>query len=144
MKIVSGHKKSAFTLIEVVIVIAIIGIMAALVISAFSNAAHDTRRVVARQQQAAVQSAVNAWVAAEIDYNTTVAQARATYNGATDSMARLALVANFLDETTYEHLVESTTVNSKVESSALSKTQQYLSLPDWSGGSYPKVILATN
>ena len=135
---------SAFTLIEVVIVIAIIGIMAALVISAFSNAAHDTRRVVARQQQAAVQSAVNAWVAATIDYNTTVGQARALYNGEATSMDRVALVSKFLDETTYEHLVESTSVSSKVESQALSKTSQYLSLPDWQGGSYPKVILSSN
>lgn len=144
MKLGSGHRKSAFTLIEVVIVIAIIGIMAALVISAFSNAAHDTRRVVARQQQAAVQSAVNAWVAATIDYNTTVAEARAEYNGKADSLARVALVSAYLDDTTYEHFVESTTVNSKVESAALSKTSQYLNLPDWSGSSYPKVILTTN
>ena len=49
-------------MVELLIVISVIGIMSALVISAFSNAAQDTRRVIARQQQASVQNAVNAWV----------------------------------------------------------------------------------
>ena len=118
--------------------------MAALVISAFSNAAQDTRRVVSRQQQAAVQNAVNAWVAATIDYDTTVAEARTTYNNATTSLGRLNLVSRFLDDATFEHLDQSTSNNQKVQSGALSKTSQHLSLPDWTGGSYPKVILSSD
>lgn len=58
--------KRAFTLVEMLLVIAIISILAGLVISNISNAAHDTRDVVARQQLAVVQEAVNHWVNREV------------------------------------------------------------------------------
>ena len=45
----SFHK--AFSLVELLLVLAIISIMAALVINSFSNAAQDSRNVMARQQQ---------------------------------------------------------------------------------------------
>ena len=45
--------------------IAILGIMATLVVSAFSNAGTDSARIVSRQQQASLQGALNAWVNGE-------------------------------------------------------------------------------
>jgi len=61
-----------FSLIEVLLVLAIISIMAALVINAFSNAAQDSRNVISRQQQAALQSAINNWASAQIGRKITV------------------------------------------------------------------------
>jgi prepilin-type N-terminal cleavage/methylation domain-containing protein len=136
----SSHSHRAFTMVEMLIVIAVIGIMSALVISAFSNAAQDTRRVIARQQQAAVQSAVNAWVNS-VSQKQGLAQARNLYNLASSSKGRLQLVQGYLDESTMSHFLSNTTTNGEVKSTALSKTSQYLLLDTWATNSYPKVEL---
>lgn len=135
-----SQKPRAFTMVEMLIVIAVIGIMSALVISAFSNAAQDTRRVVARQQQAAVQSAVNAWVSS-VSQKQGLAQARTLYNLAASSKGRLQLVQGYLDDATLAHFLSNTTNNAEVKSAALSKTGQYLLLDTWNTNSYPKVEL---
>jgi type II secretory pathway pseudopilin PulG len=127
-------------MVEMLIVIAVIGIMSALVISAFSNAAQDTRRVVARQQQAAVQNAVNAWVNST-SQTQGLAQARNLYNLAATSKGRLQLVQSYLDDATLSHFLANTSNNNEVKSAALSKTGQYLLLDSWSANSYPKVEL---
>jgi prepilin-type N-terminal cleavage/methylation domain-containing protein len=136
----SESRPRAFTLVEVLIVIAVIGIMSALVISAFSNAAQDTRRVLARQQQAAVQNAVNAWVNS-VSQTQGLGQARNLYNLAATSRGRLQLVQAYLDEATLSHFLSNTTVNNEVKSAALAKTGQYLFLDTWVANSYPKVEL---
>jgi prepilin-type N-terminal cleavage/methylation domain-containing protein len=136
----SENRPGAFTLVEVLIVIAVIGIMSALVISAFSNAAQDTRRVLARQQQAAVQNAVNAWVNS-VSQTQGLAQAQNLYNLASTSRGRLQLVQSYLDEATLSHFLANTTVNNEVKSAALAKTGQYLLLDTWVANSYPKVEL---
>lgn len=127
-------------MVEMLIVIAVIGIMSALVISAFSNAAQDTRRVVARQQQAAVQNAVNAWVN-NVSQTQGLAQARTLYNLGGTSLGRLTLVRTYLDDATFSHFSQSTKVNNEVKSAALAKTGQYLLLDAWNTNSYPKVEL---
>ncbi len=137
----TSREERGFTLVEMLIVISVIAIMAAMVISAFSNAAQDTRRVVARQQQAAVQSAVNAWVASQSSGTGSLAGARTAYNAATTSLARLNLVANYLDDKTTAHFRTNTTNTNQVLSEALKKTNQYLELPTWNASSYPKVEL---
>lgn len=140
MKIYPGQASRAFTMVEMLIVIAVIGIMSALVISAFSNAAQDTRRVVARQQQAAVQNAVNAWVNS-ISQTQGLAQTRNLYNLAGTSKGRLQLVQAYLDDASLSHFLSNTTNNNEVKSAALSKTNQYLLLDVWNASSYPKVEL---
>lgn len=132
----------AFTMVEMLIVIAVIGIMSALVISAFSNAAQDTRRVIARQQQASVQNAVNAWVNST-SQQTGLAEARRLYNLAGSSKARLQLVGNYLDDSTLAHFLNpsNTVKDSEVRSAALKKTGQFLLLDTWAAASYPKVEL---
>lgn len=130
----------AFTMVEMLIVIAVIGIMSALVISSFTNAAQDSRRVVARQQQAAVQNAVNAWVASESS-RTSLFDARTKYNLKTTGKDKLDEIKRYLDDTTYSHFDTNTSDNNKIQSAALKKTGQHLTLSPWAAGSYPKVAL---
>jgi len=153
-----------FSLVEVLVVIAIISILATLVISSFSNAARDSREILARQQQAVVQNAVSNWVAGQIgsywdhDGNAatapvmqTVATVRARYK--TDpgtgsdrtGLSRLALISQYLDEATYSHLQAYSTdpAGNQLKTGAMTKLspQRYLRLPEWTAGSYPKVEL---
>lgn len=133
---------NGFTFLEVIIVVAVIGVMSALAISAFSNGATDAREIVARQQQATVQSAVNAWVCGRLTGSMTVAEVRSAYNAVAGSEARLTLIRNYLDDVSYSHFVsESTSPLNRVESAATRKLGWYISLPDWTSGSYPKVDL---
>lgn len=133
---------SGFTFLEVIIVVAVIGVMSALAISAFSIGATDAAEIVARQQQATVQSAVNAWVCGRLTGNLTVAEVRAAYNAVLGSEARLTLIRDYLDDVSYGHFVsESTSPANRVESAATRRLGWYISLPDWTSGSYPKVDL---
>jgi prepilin-type N-terminal cleavage/methylation domain-containing protein len=132
-----------FTLVELLIVIAIIAIMASLVISAFSNAAMDSRRVLVRQQQAVVQEAINSWLTYRSAAPRSLASAKAEYNVAATGKARLTLVRAYLDDATYAHLVANTSNNDQVRSDAMIKTAQYLQITAWADGSYPKVNLIT-
>ena len=137
----SNLTRKAFTIVEMLIVITVIGIMSALVISAFSGAAQDTRRVVARQQQAAIQSAVNAWVTST-SATQGLSGALSIYNTAGNSMARLNLVSKYLDDSTIAHFTLNSTAGGAVKSAALKKIGQQINLPAWQSSSYPKVELA--
>ena len=136
----ANHSNKAFTMVEMLIVIAVIGIMSALVISSFSNAAQDSRRVVARQQQAALQNAVNAWVASK-STRSSLFDARTAYNAETTGEDKLDEVKRYLDDSTYQHFKDNTSDNNKIQSAALKKTGQHLTLSPWLAGSYPKVSL---
>ena len=126
-----------FSLVELLLVLGIISIMAAMVINSFSNAAQDSRNVVTRQQQVTLQSAVNNWVAGQVggyerpDPNNpnlvmerTVFYVRNKYNYAANYwteapeiprssrslggiQGRLDLIKDYLDEDTYEHFTRS-------------------------------------
>ena len=139
--------KRAFTLVEMLLVIAIISILAGMAISNFSNASQDTREVVARQQLAVVQEAVNHWVNREIGRVTTsggtgktVSQVMTSYNSATTAAARYALFQNYLDEATRTNLTVDT-ANGRLTSQSMRDLGMYLTLPDWAAASYPKVQL---
>lgn len=130
----------AFTLIEMLIVLAIIGVLAAIVISQIANATFETRRIVARQQQVALQTAISSWVlqgSAAQD----IATVRTAYNTAADSKARLALVGGYLDPDVYSHFMNQTTDATKVQSDAMKRSGKWIELPDWAAGSYPRVNL---
>ncbi|MEM6910514.1 MAG: type II secretion system protein [Verrucomicrobiota bacterium] len=134
-----GLCRSGFTLVEVLLTVAIIGVMASIAISKFSNAADDSREVIVRQQQAALQTAVNNWVAGSATLS--VSELRSLYNNEADSLARLNLVKIYLDDLTYEHFIEYTDSSNQLETQALSRLGKHLTLPTWADGSYPKVEL---
>lgn len=149
---------AGFTFVEAIFTIAIIGIMAGLAMSAISNLSQDANRIVARQQQAAVQEALTAWVMSQTRVTgsaqvQSISSVRATYNalgttearfnilepnsGATDVDAR----AGFLDQATVDHIDDFTTNADRLKTEALDALKQYLILPNWEEGSFPKVEL---
>ncbi|SKA89733.1 Type II secretory pathway, pseudopilin PulG [Prosthecobacter debontii] len=158
--------RSAFTFVEAIFTIAIIGIMAALAVSAISNGARDANRIVARQQQSAVQEAVNAWVMSQTRVRSsvngqetaqvqTLSAIRAIYNALPTTSAKFEKLrpdptntdpnkrAGFLDATTVAHFDEykSKAGSDKLISSALYGAKQYLTLPAWEDGDMPRVVL---
>ena len=149
-------KRNAFTLVEMLLVLAIISVMAAMVINAFSNATNDSRNVISRQQQATLQSALNNWISQEIRGTQTVKGARDKYNYTFSGGAyttteltmdkRLEHIKEYIDVDFYNHLVAGSSTT-KVRSGAMAKTGQYIVFSKWddpsSGNSapYPKVEL---
>lgn len=139
----ANRQTKGFTLVEMLLTIAVMSIMAALVISSFSNAAQDSRRVVARQQQAALQEAVNNWVSGQLIAGGSLNSVKTTYNTAANGKARLGLVASYLDDGTFAHFNSETSsaVPNKILSEALKKVGDHIEMPSWADGSYPKVNL---
>lgn len=147
------HSRAAFSMIELLLTIAIMSILTGLVVTTVSNASRDASRMVARQQQAEVQNAVNAWVVGNGRFPDNWADVtlrgkmrsqetmRALYNSYTTPLAKFNVIASYLDDSTSAHIISTTTNSNKLKSDALNNAKQYLSLPDWASGSYPKVDL---
>lgn len=127
-----------FTLVELLLVIAIIGILSTLILTTVSNAAMDARTVVARQQQVTLQDALNSWVAANSSGTNTLQSARTTYANASTALAKLALLTNYLHPETYSHLTNYSS-SSQIKSEAMTKVGVYLQFSSWGTTNYPIV-----
>ena len=146
----SSVRRAGFSLVEALITIAIIGILSGLVVTAVSNASRDSSRMITRQQQSAVQEAVNSWVTSGSNFRDpatgqlkSTESTRIAYNAASTTSARFNLIKSFLDDSTADHFLTFTTSTDKLKSEAMTNTKQYLKLEDWAAGglSYPKVTL---
>ncbi|MCB1228450.1 MAG: hypothetical protein KDK99_21765 [Verrucomicrobiales bacterium] len=127
--------------------------MSSIVVVAVSNASRDANRILARQQQAALQSALNGWIMSQMRDPSTgqvisVEQIRATYNGTSTSKARLQLFVtdqpgstSYLDDISTEEFLSHTDNSDRIESLALEQAKQFLTLPTWNSGEFPKVLL---
>lgn len=152
----SNHSKG-FSLVEAIFTIAIISIMSSIVVAAISNATRDANRIVARQQQATLNSALNAWVMGSMRVASganegqlrSLEDVRSEYNSQGTSLARLLLIApnatsGYLDETTRSHFIDYTNNSGRIESSALEAGNQHITLPTWVSGEFPKALLQDN
>jgi len=152
------QRRAGFSFVEAIFTIAIIGIMSSIVVAAISNASRDANRVMSRQQQASVQSALTAWVMAQMRVGNTaqfrsLESVRTSYNANSTSLLRFNLLvpnasspdptlrAGFLDQTTADHFAEYTTNANQLQTASLANAQQYLTLPDWQSGDFPHVDL---
>lgn len=152
------NRRNGFSFVEAIFTIAIIGIMSSLVVAAISNASRDAHRVMARQQQAAVNSALTAWVMAQTRVGSTaqvrsLESVRTTYNALPTTSARFNLLvpnasspdpnlrAGFMDQTTADHFLDYTTSTDRLKTAAMDNAKQYLSLPTWQSGDFPRVEL---
>lgn len=134
--------KRAFTLVELLVVMAVIGIMSAMILSTVINASQDSRRVVARQQQAVVQNALNAWIANASSGTNSLQDVITLYNSNSTPLGRLALLQPYLHAETYSHFVSNSTgaTPAGIRSDALRSTGQYLTFSAWTNvSSYPMV-----
>ena len=120
---------------------------------AISNASRDANRIVARQQQAALQNALNGWVMSQMRNETTgqligLEQIRSAYNATPTDKARLLLFVtdqagkvSYLDEASTKEFLDYTDNTNRVETRGLETSKQHLTLPTWVSGEFPKVLL---
>ena len=126
-------------MVEILVVVAVIGIISALVLPQFANIKNEADISVARQQQAQLQTALNNWIAARSGNQGGVAAARSEYNS--QGGAKLQLLQNYLQPSTYAALTGS---GDTVRSSALLNSSAYLEFSTWTLGGQPPTILWVN
>ena len=123
-----------FTLIELLLVIAIIGVMSALIVSSVVNAASDSRDVIGRQQQVVLQEALNSWIMANSSGTNTIASAQAQYS--TTARTMLNKMSNYLHSSTYSNFTD---VSGGITTDALSRSGKYLTFSEWTTTTPPTV-----
>lgn len=124
---------SGLSFLELLVVVAILGVLSALLIPSVSPMRGTASTQVARQQQAELQTALGSWVSAASSGSGGLAAARSAYNGAG---SKLALLQNYLQPTTYSALSGS---GSSVSSEALTEAGASLQFSSWGIGSPPSV-----
>ena len=127
----ADQRARAFTLLEVLLVIAVIGIISALLVPQISDVRRGASLSIARQQQAELQTALGNWIVAKSSASGGLAAARTAYTG-----AKLTLLQNYLQEATYASLIGN---GDTVSSAALDSANAYLQFSSWSIDQQPTV-----
>ena len=120
------------SLLEMLVVVAILGTLAALIIPYVSPLRGTASVQVARQQQAELQTALGAWVAANSAGPGGLAAARSAYAGAN----KLQLLQNYLQPSTYAMLSNGA---GGVTSEALTEAGASLQFSSWGVDTSPSV-----
>jgi len=130
------HSRSSgagFSLVELLVVIAVIATLAALLLPYVSPMRRATSEQIARQQQAELQTALGSWIAAASSGPGGLAAARTAYG---QSGSKLGLLQNYLQPSTYASLSGS---GNTVTSGALNAAGASLQFSSWGVGGYPSV-----
>lgn len=123
------------SLIEVLLVVALIGILGSLLIPYISPVRGSASQQIARQQQAEIQTALGNWIVAQSSGPGGLAAARAAYSS--HSGAKLQLLQNYLQPATYATL---SGTGDNVTSSALTGANAYLQFSSWSTASQQPMV----
>lgn len=119
---------------EILVVILAIGILSGLAISYVGGASEQASTVVARQQQAQLQSALDSWITARSSGTAGLASAKSLYS--TDAEVMLPELSLYLrDPDIFRVSAEG------VSSDSLAKIGRALQFSTWDEGSYPKVLM---
>lgn len=121
---------AGFSLLEMLVVIAIVGIMAALLLPHVSPLRGTAGTQVARQQQAELQTALGAWIAHECSKPGGLAATKVAYGD-----GGLQLLEDYLQPATLSNLTED---GSSVTSEALKAAGAHLEFSAW-GSAGPSV-----
>jgi prepilin-type N-terminal cleavage/methylation domain-containing protein len=125
-----------FSLVEMLIVIAIIAILGSMVITAVSNASQDSIRRVAEQQQVALQQALTAWIASTAA-TSSLSEARSQYTSRLGGNTLLAAVETYLDPHSRDNFSLS---GANVTSDMLERSGVVLAFTPWTNrAEYPQV-----
>lgn len=127
----SKRNCSGFSLIEILIVIAVIAILSSLLIPQITQVKEGAQVSVARQQQVELQTALGNWVVANSSESGGLAAARAAYTG-----TKLALLQDYLQASTYASLTGS---GDAVTSAALDSANASLQFSAWPLDGEPSV-----
>lgn len=130
--------QKGFSLVEMLVTIAVIGVLTGLVITSISNASGDARMVTARQQQAVLQGALNNWIAASSTGTNSLTTVLTTYGNASGASGKLALLQNYLQAGTYAEFTANS-VSNRVQTDAMKKAGVYLEFSAWTTANYPMV-----
>ena len=129
-----SKSQHAFTLVEILVVIVAIGILSGLAISYVGGASEQASAVVALQQQAQLQSALDSWITARSSGTAGLASAKSLYS--TDAQVMLPALAPYLRDPDIFSASAS-----GVSSGSLAKIGKVLQFSAWVECSYPKVLM---
>jgi prepilin-type N-terminal cleavage/methylation domain-containing protein len=124
----------AFSLVEILLVIAVIAILSGLAVSYVGGASDNSRMLVARQQQVQLQTALDSWIAAQSSGTAGLGGAKAAYS--TDAATMLSALSPYLRDPGIFSVS-----GGAVSSSALSAAGKSLQFSSWTDSSYPKVLM---
>lgn len=122
--------RQGLSLVELLIVIAVIAVLAGLLLPVVLNLKQGAQLTTARQQQAELQTALGNWIVAKSSGGG-LAAARTAYTG-----TKLDLMQNYLQEATYESLSGD---EDTVTSPALDGANAYLEFSSWNSDQQPTV-----
>lgn len=123
-----------FSLVEILLVIAVIAILSGLAVSYVGGASDSSNTLVARQQQVQLQTALDSWIAARSSGTAGLGGAKAAYS--TDASAMLSALAPYIRDTGIFSVS-----GQGVTSQSLSKIGKTLQFSSWVDGGYPKVLM---
>lgn len=160
---ISKSARCGFSLVEALITISLLAILSAIVVSSYTDASNQSHAVIARQQVAAVKSALDSYVNAQLSrvvlaedevidkgasYNTTtISQLRSSYNAeGMDTASRWNLIVSYIAKESLDS--EFTPGRFKIDpatgylvSASLVADKKVIELPAWVSGrsTYPTV-----
>jgi prepilin-type N-terminal cleavage/methylation domain-containing protein len=132
MEEINHMRSSGFSFVEILVAVAVIAVLSALLIPRIAGINEASNAVVARQQQAELQTALGNWIVTKSSGPGGLAAARDGYTG-----TKLDLLQPYLQASTYASLDGDGDI---VESPALDKASAYLQFSPWTASTQQPIV----